>query len=186
MPVYAYVLIGVAALVLLLVAVVSLRPAAFQVERSAVIAAPPAAVFDQVNDLRQWQVWSPWAKIDPTAKNTYDGPPAGVGAVMGWDGNKHVGAGKMTITESVPAESVRIQLEFFRPMACRNLTVFTFRPDAGGTRVTWTMTGRNGFLGKLFCLFMNLDKMVGGDFEKGLADIKGIVEGEPAATRRAA
>ena len=178
MPVYGYVLIGVAALILLLVAVVSMRPAEFRVSRSATMAATPGTVFAQVNDFHNWDEWSPWAKLDPGAKNSFDGPAAGVGAVFAWDGNKHVGAGRMTITDSVPDSLIRINLEFFRPMKATNLTEFTFAPAGDQTEVTWTMTGRNGFVGKFFCLLMNLDKMVGKDFDKGLASVKGIVEGD--------
>lgn len=180
MPVYAYVLIGVAALVLLLVAVAALRPGKFAITRSATMDAQPWSVFAQVNEFRKWEAWSPWAKLDPAMKQTYDGPPSGVGAVSAWEGKK-VGAGRMTITESEPSKRIRLTLEFFKPMACSHLTEFTFVPEGGGTRMTWTMTGENGLMGKLFCLFMNLDKMVGPDFEKGLAGIKAIVEGDTSA-----
>lgn len=177
MPTYAYVLIGIAALIVLLVVIVSLRPSAFAISRSATMAAPPEVVFPHVNNFHLWEAWSPWAKLDPTSKTTFEGPAAGEGAVMTWDGNKKVGAGRMTITASEPGKLIRIRLEFFRPMKAVNPTEFAFEQDGGGTRVTWTMTGTNGFVGKLFFLLMSIDKMVGKDFEKGLASIKGIVEG---------
>lgn len=176
MPVYAYVLIGIAALILLLVVVVSLRPAAFKITRTATMAAPPTAVFAQVNDFHNWEGWSPWAKIDPAMTQTYDGAAAGVGAGYAWKGNGKAGQGRMTITDSVPAELIRITLEFVKPMKATNLTVFAFAPEGDGTRVTWTMTGTNGFVGKLFWLLLNLDKMVGKDFEKGLASMKAVAE----------
>ena len=181
MPVYAYVLIGVAALILLLVVVVSLRPAAFAITRTATMAAPPSAAFGEVNDFHKWDAWSPWAKLDPTMTQTYDGPAAGVGAQYAWAGKGKVGEGQMTITESNPDRLIRIHLEFAKPMKAVNPTEFAFKPDGTGTTVTWTMTGTNGFVGKLFFLLLNIEKMVGKDFEKGLASMKGVVEGQPTA-----
>ena len=181
MPVYAYVLIGIAALILLLVVVVSRRPAAFTITRSATMAAPPAAAFAEVNDFRRWESWSPWAKLDPAMTQTYDGPAAGVGAKYAWAGKGKVWEGRMAITESHPDALVRIHLEFVKPMKAVNPTVFAFKPDGTGTTVTWTMTGTNGFVGKLFFLLLNIEKMVGKDFEKGLASMKGVVERPPAA-----
>ena len=121
MPVYGYVLVGVAALLALFVLVVSARPAEFRVTRSATMAAPPSAVFPHVNDFHKWDAWSPWAKLDPTSKVTFDGPESGTGAVMAWDGNKKVGAGRMTVTDSAPSSLVVIQLEFLRPMKATTL-----------------------------------------------------------------
>jgi hypothetical protein len=159
-----------------LAAFIATRPAEFTVTRSARFAAPAPAVFAQVNELRKWKAWSPWAKKDPQAKETYDGPAAGAGAVMSWAGNREVGEGRMTIIESRPAELVRFKLEFFKPFAATNDADFAFRPAGGGTEVTWTMRGRNNFVGKAMCLVFDMDKMVGGDFEKGLAGIRAIVE----------
>jgi hypothetical protein len=159
-----------------LAAFIATRPAEFSVTRSAQLAAPAPAVFAQVNELRKWKAWSPWAKNDPQAKETYDGPAAGVGAAMSWAGNREVGEGRMTIVESRPAELVRFKLEFLKPFAATNDAEFAFRPAGGGTEVTWTMRGRNNFIGKAMCLVFDMDKMVGGDFEQGLAGIKAIVE----------
>ena len=181
MPVYAYVLIGIAALILLLVVVVSLRPAAFAITRTATMAAPPSAVFAEVNDFHKWDAWSPWAKLDPAMTQTYDGSSAGVGAGYAWKGNSKAGQGRMTITDSAPDRLIRISLEFLKPMKATNLTEFAFAPEGGGTKVTWTMSGTTGFAGKLFGLLLNLDTMVGKDFEKGLASMKGVVERTPAA-----
>jgi len=166
-------LIAVALLAVLAV-VVATRPARFAITRSAAIPAPPAAVFALVNDFHRWDAWSPWAKLDPACQNTFDGPAAGVGAKFAWAGNNKVGAGRMTITSSRLVELIHIDLEFFRPMKARNLTEFIFVPKAGGTRVTWTMSGGNGFAGKLFSVFVNCDKMVGGQFEQGLANLKSL------------
>jgi hypothetical protein len=155
---------------------VALQPSDFRVERSATIAAAPAVVFEQVNDFHNWEAWSPWAKLDPNCKNSFEGPSSGKDAVFTWDGNDKVGAGKMTILESKPSELVRIKLEFVRPFAATNTAEFAFKPAAEQTAVTWSMSGQNNFVGKAFCLFMNMDKHVGGDFEKGLASMKQVAE----------
>jgi Polyketide cyclase / dehydrase and lipid transport len=174
------ILIGVAVLLAVLLAilfiVVSRRPGEFRIERSATMAAPPDRVFAQVNDLHNWQAWSPWAKLDPSATETHEGAASGAGAIMSWNGNKKVGAGRMTIVDSKPHEFVRLKLEFFRPMRATNTAEFTFRPANGGTAVHWSMTGVNGFMGKAFCMIVNMDKMIGADFEKGLSGIRSIVE----------
>lgn len=163
------------------VAVVAMQPSDFRVSRSATIAAPPAVVFGHVNNLKQWNDWSPWAKRDPNMKTTYEGPESGEGAVYAWAGNQEVGEGRMTITASRPAEAVEMKLEFLKPMEATNEVEFKFAPEGDQTRVTWSMLGRNNFVGKAFCLFMDMDKMVGGDFEKGLADLKTISEKEAAS-----
>jgi carbon monoxide dehydrogenase subunit G len=170
------VLIGLLAVVVVLLVVIALQPAAFRIERSATMAAPPAAVFAQVNDFHNWEAWNPWQKVDPTARNTYSGAAAGPGSTFAWQGNKDVGEGRMTILESRPNELVKIKLEFLKPFAATNTADFTFVPSGGQTRVTWAMSGENGFMGKAIGLVMNMDQMVGGQFEKGLADLKSIVE----------
>ena len=169
------ILIALAVVIVLFIIVVATRPSAFQVTRSATIAAPPEVVFLQVNDLRLWEAWSPWAKIDPNAKNTFIGPPAGMGAAMAWSGNNKVGEGRMTITESRPHELVRFRLEFLRPFKAVSDTEFAFRPEGNSTVVTWTMFGKNNFIGKAMSLFMDCDKMVGGQFEQGLAQMNSVV-----------
>jgi len=169
-------LLGVAVAVVALVVYVATRPAEFSVTRSASFAAPAPAVFAQVNELRKWKAWSPWAKKDPNAKETYDGPAAGAGSSMAWAGNKDVGEGRMTIVESRPNELVRFKLEFFKPFAATNSAEFAFKEAAGRTAVTWTMRGHNGFIGKAMCLVFDMDRMVGGDFEQGLEGIRAIVE----------
>ena len=169
-------LIAVAVVVLGLVAFVATRPGEFQVARTATFAAPAPAVFAQVNELRKWEAWSPWAKKDPQMKQVYEGAPAGTGAVTSWQGNKDVGEGRMTIVESRPAERIRIKLEFFKPFAATNSGEFSFKEEGGRTAVTWSMRGQNNFIGKAMCLLFDMDKMVGGDFEAGLASMKTIVE----------
>jgi hypothetical protein len=170
------ILIGLAVVVIGFVVVVVTRPTDFRVARSLVMNAPPEAAFAQVNDFHNWNDWSPWAKVDPNAKVIFEGPASGVGAVFRWDGNKDIGSGSMTIQESRPSDLIRIRLEFLKPFAAVNTTEFTFTPQGGQTLVTWSMYGKNGFLGKAIGLFMDCEKMVGPMYEKGLASMKGIVE----------
>ncbi|MFM9842199.1 MAG: SRPBCC family protein [Dongiaceae bacterium] len=155
---------------------VALQPAEFRIERTATIAAPPADVFAQVNDFHKWEAWSPWAKLDPQAKVTFEGAPAGQGAVFTWSGNKDVGEGRMTLAESRPNELVRIDVAFVQPFEGGNISEFAFRPDGQQTAVTWTISGRNGFLAKAFSVFVDMEKMLGGDMEKGLAQMKSVTE----------
>lgn len=171
-----YILIGLVVLLLVFVLVVARQPGHFQVTRSIHISAPPEVVFAQVNELRKWEAWSPWAKLDPAMKLTYDGPASGVGAISAWCGNSKVGEGRNTIVESRAPELIRLRLEFLRPFKCTNDVEFTFRFDGRHTVVTWGMTGKNNFMAKAFGLVMNMDKMVGGDFEKGLAALKSVAE----------
>lgn len=168
--------LGLVAVVSAFVVVVALQPSEFRVSRSATMAAEPATVFAHVNDFHNWDAWSPWAKLDPQAKNSFEGAPSGTGAIFAWDGNEEVGAGKMTIVESTPPERILLKLEFTRPMAGACDTEFTFAPEGAGTRLTWTMSGKNNFLGKFMCLLMNMDKMMGAKFEEGLGNIRRIVE----------
>jgi uncharacterized protein YndB with AHSA1/START domain len=174
------ILIGLAVIVVVLVVVIALQSSTYHVERTATINAPAAAVFAQVNDFHKWNAWSPWAKLDPAMKQTFEGAPAGNGAVYTWTGNKEVGEGRMTITESHPSDLVKINLEFLRPFAANSLTVFTFKPAGNQTTVTWSMTGEKNFIAKAFHLVVNMDKMVGGDFEKGLAQMKSVAEAAAA------
>jgi hypothetical protein len=154
------------------------QPDEFRISRNAAIYAPVHDVFEQVNDLHKWQAWSPWAKLDPNASNTFEGPQAGMGSSMEWNGNSKVGAGKMTVTHSKPYELIQMKLEFFRPFKAVNQTVFTFAPNGNHTQVSWTMTGRSNFVGKAMNLIMNCDKMVGGQFEQGLNNMRAAVKGK--------
>ena len=169
------ILLGLAAVIIVFLIVVALQPADFRISRSAVIAAPPAAVFEQINDYHKWDAWSPWAKLDPNAKNSFDGSASGVGAKFSWAGNNDVGEGSMQITDSKPNERVVMDLVFLKPFAATNTTEFTLKPEGNGTAVTWSMAGKNGFIGKAVGLFMNCDKMVGTQFEKGFENLKSIV-----------
>ncbi|HYE08149.1 MAG TPA: SRPBCC family protein [Planctomycetota bacterium] len=168
--------LALVAIVVVLLVVIATRPATFQIQRAQTIAAPPAAVFAEVNDLAAWTAWSPWEQRDPALTRTYGATTAGVGATYHWRGNSDVGEGRMTITESRPAERIGIDIEFIKPFAARNRVAFDFAPAPAGATVTWTMSGEHNFMGKAFCLFMDMDAMVGGDFEKGLAQLKAVVE----------
>ena len=156
----------------------ALQPADFRITRSATMAAPPAVIFPHVDDLHKFQEWSPWAKLDPAAKISFDGPVSGKGAAFAWAGNMDVGVGRMSILDSQPGELVRFQLDFEKPMKGTNLAEFTFKPEGAQTAVTWTMSGKNGFVAKAFGLVVNCDKMVGGQFEQGLAALKTLAEAE--------
>lgn len=168
--------LGLGVLLTILVMVVWMQPARFNVTRTAKIHAPVNDVFAQVNDLHNWEAWSPWAKLDPDAKNTFDGPAAGVGSSFKWSGNDKVGEGVMTILESKPNEYIKIKLDFIRPMQGTSTTEFFFKDENKDTEVTWAMSGENTFLSKAIHLCMNLDKVVGSEFENGLANLNNAVE----------
>ena len=163
------ILLGLAVVIVLLLVVVALQPARFQVTRSATIAAPADVVFEQVNVLRNWEPWNPWLKLDADAKTTYEGPEQGEGAVCRWSGNKDVGKGSMTITESSAEKRVALRLDFLEPFKSTGYANFTFQPEGQETIVTWTMEGEKNFMAKAMHLVINMDKMIGGQFEQGLA-----------------
>ncbi len=170
------ILIGLAAMVVVFIIFVATRPADFRVTRTTVIAAPAGVVFAQVNDLHKWEAWNPWGKLDPTCKMTYEGPPTGTGAGYTWAGNNKVGEGRMTITESHPNDLIRLNLQFLKPFKANNTAEFTFKPEGNQTSVAWSMAGKRNFMFKAFGLFLDTDKMVGGDFERGLAELKSVAE----------
>lgn len=168
------ILIVLAVIVVLVIA--ARQPADFRITRTGIISAPASAIFPHVNNLQNWEAWSPWAKLDPNAKNAFEGPSEGVGAKMSWAGNNKVGIGSMTITESRPNDFIQFRLEFQKPMQATNTAEFAFKSEGDQTTVTWTMTGTNNFVGKVMGLVMNCDKMVGGQFAQGLASLKAVVE----------
>jgi hypothetical protein len=168
-----------AALIAVLLVVIAMQPEDFRVSRSMTMAAPQAAVFEQVNDFHKWEAWSPWAKLDPNAKNTFEGPMSGEGSKFHWDGDSNVGAGSMTILKSEPNDHIHIKLDFLRPMEGTNDVHFTFKPEGDKTYVTWSMEGKTNFIGKAISLVIDCEKMVGGYYEQGLANIKAIVETQP-------
>lgn len=173
------ILIGLAVIVAVFIGVVAMQPSEFHIARTATISAPTPAIFAQVNDFRKWEAWSPYEKRDPAMKKSYEGATSGTGAIYSWAGNNDVGEGSTTILESRPNELITIKLEFVRPFAATNTAEFTFEPAGDQTVVTWSLTGKNNFISKAICLFINMDKMVGGDFEKGLAQLKSVVEAAP-------
>ncbi len=180
-----YLFLGFVAVIGVLCAVIASRPADFKVSRSATFSATPAAVFEQVNDLHKWNDWSPWAKMDPNSKATYEGPTAGEGAKMAWDGNNDVGAGDMTIVDSKPNDRVGIKLHFVRPMEGECDVLMQIEPAGDQTKLTWNMSGKNGFMAKAIGLFMDCEKMCGDQFEVGLANLKKVVETKPDALKGA-
>jgi uncharacterized protein YndB with AHSA1/START domain len=164
-------LIGFVLLVGVLLVVVAMQPNDFKVSRSATLAASPAALFEHVNDHHKFVVWNPFMKLDPNVKNTFSGPESGVGSVCSWDGNSDIGAGSCTIIESKPGELVRCRMDWKRPMEGTSTVDFTFKPEGDKTVVTWSMYGKQNFMAKAVSLVMNCDKMVGPQFEKGLASL---------------
>ena len=168
------ILITVAVILALFIIIVAMRPSDFRVTRSITIDAPREVAFEQVNDLHNWEAWSPWAKLDPNAKTTYEGPGAGVGAAFAWSGNAKIGEGRMTITDSRPTELVRFKLEFVKPFKGTNTAEFTFQPEGRQTVVQWTMFGKCNFIAKAFGLFVDCEKMAGAQFEKGLARLEEV------------
>jgi hypothetical protein len=151
------------------------RPDPFRVERSAQISAPPDKILLLVNDFHQWGAWSPYEKLDPTMKRTYAGAGAGKGAVYEWEGNGKAGQGRMEIIDAAPTKTA-IQLDFIKPFRAHNIAAFTARQQGDATRVTWSMEGPAPFVHKLVGLFLNMDKMIGADFETGLGNLKALAE----------
>jgi len=178
------ILLGVAVMIVILVIVIATRPAKFRIERSIKIAAPPASAFALVNDFHRWGAWSPWEKMDPNLQRTYAGAESGQGAIYSWKGNNKVGEGRMTIEQVQPDSKLVIKLEFFRPFKATNTATFTFIPDGDGTTVNWAMDGCNGFVSKAFHMLMDMDKLVGADFERGLAAMKDQAERDASTFAR--
>lgn len=166
----------VVALIVLFLVVVATRPADFRIARTVSMSVPPETPFSEVNDFHRWEGWSPWAKMDPAMKTTYSGPPQGTGSTYAWVGNSKVGQGRMTILESQPARLVQIKLEFLKPFQATNFAEFTFQPQGNQTAVTWSMTGKRNFMMKAMCMVLNMDKMLAGQFDQGLAQMKAIAE----------
>lgn len=175
------ILLAMAAVLVVFLGTVATRPDTYRVERSAEIAAPAPAVFEAVSDFKHFRDWSPWEKRDPNMKRTLSSPSAGVGASYAWEGNKDVGKGKMTFTETTPPSRVRERLEFLEPFPNTADVTFDVAAGSSGTKITWSMEGKNNFVGKIFGLFMDMDKMIGKDFEEGLANLKRLVESRPAS-----
>lgn len=176
------ILLGLVILIAALCAVAASKSDDFNVTRSATISAPPAAVFKIVNDFHAWEKWSPWNKLDPQIKQTYEGPAAGVGAIYHWTGNNQVGEGTNRIVGSKLDEVIKMKLDFKRPMEGSNDVTFTFAPEDAGTKVTWAMAGKKNFVMKLAGIFMDCDKMCGDQFVEGLANLDKVASA-PAAPK---
>jgi uncharacterized protein YndB with AHSA1/START domain len=151
------------------------KPDAFRIQRSAAISAPPEKIFPHLNDLRAHHAWSPFEK-DPAMKRTHSGAPSGKGAIYEWEGNREVGKGRIAITESVPSSRLVMALDMFTPFEAHNTVEYTLAPAGNATNVTWSMHGKQPFMAKLMSTFINCDKMVGSQFEQGLAKLKAIAE----------
>lgn len=163
--------LGLAVFVAIFVVVVAMQKNEFRVQRNAVLAAAPSALFEHVNDQHKFQEWNPWMKLDPNVKTSYSGPVSGVGSVCSWQGDHNVGAGTSTVIESKTDELVRFKMDWKEPMSGTSTVEFTFKPKDEKTEVTWLMYGPNNFMGKLMSLFIDCDKMCGDQFEKGLANL---------------
>ncbi len=164
--------VTVAVLVAALLAYATTRPDTFRIERTASIKAPPDKVFAYLNNFPKWSAWSPWEKLDPELKRTMSGPAAGKGSIYEWEGNGKAGKGRMEIIESTPASRLVIKLDFQKPFEAHNTAEFTLKPVGDSTVVNWAMFGPNLYVAKLMSVFFSMDRMVGGDFEKGLATLK--------------
>ncbi len=152
------------------------KPDTLRVQRSITINAPPQGIFPLIVDFHQWRNWSPYEEKDPAMKRSYDGAERGKGAIYAWDGDKNVGSGRMEILEVAEPQKIVIKLDFFTPFEGHNTAEFTMLPQGDGTHVTWLMHGPARFVTKLIQVFMNLDHMIGKDFEAGLANLKRINE----------
>jgi uncharacterized protein YndB with AHSA1/START domain len=174
-------IVGIVALVLLVAVAAVLiyaatKPDTFRIQRAMSVNAPPQKVFALINDFRRWTVWSPWEKMDPALQRTYSGTASGQGAVYAWEGNRKVGAGRMEITDAPSPSKVTIKLDFLRPFEAHNVAEFTLEPKGDATTVTWAMHGPNLFVGKVMSIFVDMDRMIGKDFETGLANLKAAAE----------
>ena len=173
LAIVAVVLLFAVAAILVLAA---MKPDTFRVVRSTTVKAPPEKIFPLIADFRAWSAWSPWEKMDPALKRSYSGPGSGQGAVYAWEGNSKVGKGRMEIIDAPPPSRVAIKLDFLKPFEAHNTAEFTLTPRGSTTDVTWAMHGPNLFIGKVMSLFVSMDRMVGKDFETGLANLKAEAE----------
>ena len=171
------ILIALACIIVVILVIAATKPDTFSVERKTVMKAAADRVFPHINDFHGWGAWSPWEKLDPALKRTFSGAASGKGTLYAWEGNSKVGSGSMEITEATPPAKIVIKLDFIKPFEGHNVTVFTLTPQGDATEVVWTMSGPVPYLGKIMHLFFNMDRMVGGQFDSGLANLKAIVEG---------
>lgn len=168
--------IAVVVVIVAFLAYAATRPDTFRVERATSINAPPEKIFPLINDFHAWSAWSPFEKKDPAMKRTFGGAPSGKGAVYAWEGNKEIGKGSMEITESSPPSRITIKLDFVKPFEAHNVVDFTLAPQGNATNVMWSIHGPSPFISKVIGLFCNMDKMIGKDFESGLANLRAVAE----------
>jgi uncharacterized protein YndB with AHSA1/START domain len=173
LAIIAVVLAIAIAIILILAAT---KPDTFSVTRAATIQAPPERLFPLINDFHQWTAWSPWENRDPAMQRSYSGAPSGRGAIYGWEGNKNVGTGRMEILESAQPSKIVIKLDFLKPFEAHNTAEFTILPQGNASSLTWQMRGPAPFMSKVMQVFMSMDKMIGKDFEAGLANLKRLTE----------
>lgn len=169
------IVIAVVVLIVAILVYAATKPDQFRIERSIRIQASPEKIAALINDFHQWTNWSPWEKLDPDMKRSFAGAPSGKGAEYGWDSAGKAGVGRMVILETTPAKTT-IRLEFIKPFAAVHTAEFSMTPQGDATTLNWAMFGTDPYIGKVICLFFNRDKMVGGDFESGLANLKALAE----------
>jgi len=174
----AIIAVAIAIAIAIVLILAATKPDTFSVRRAAVVKAPPEKIFPLINDFHQWGSWSPWEGKDPAMKRTYSGATSGKGAVYAWEGNKNVGTGRMEILDASSPSKIVIKLDFLKPFEAHNTAEFTMSPqgDAATTNVNWVMHGPAPFMSKVMQVFMNIDRMVGKDFEAGLSNLKRVTE----------
>lgn len=168
--------IAVVALVAVVLILAATKPDTFRIQRTAAVRAGPDKIFPYINDFHKWRTWSPFEKLDSGMKKTYTGAAAGNGAIYEWEGNAKAGKGRMEIMESSPPGRIRIKLDFIKPFEGHNIAEFTLQPSGDSTEITWAMHGPTSFAAKIMHVFINMDKMIGKNFEAGLANLKAIAE----------
>lgn len=171
-----WIILAVIAVVALILIYGLLQPSAFSVTREASYVAKPELVFAQINDFRNWALWSPWDKMDPAMQRSYTGASSGIGSKYAWIGNKKVGEGSMEITQSVAPQNIQLDLHFLKPFQADNVTEFSITPRGNETHVQWSMRGHKPLIMRVMGLVFNMDKIVGADFERGLSNLRSIVE----------
>lgn len=158
------------------------RPDTLHVERTTSIQAPPETIFALIDDLHRWSAWSPYEQKDPAMRRAHSGSASGKGAVYAWDGDRNIGKGRMEITDTVPPTRITIRLDFEEPFEAHNVVEFNLQPEGGATGVTWSMQGRSNFISRLIGIFIDMDRMIGRDFEAGLASLKAVAERQADVT----
>jgi len=173
---FKFIAIAIAVLIAAVLIYATTRPDTFSVQRTETIKAPPDKIFPLINDFHSWPSWSPWEKLDPAMQRTHSGATAGQGAAYAWVGNSKVGEGRMEILASAPSSKISIKLDFIKPFEGHNTADFTLQPQGDSTQVTWVMYGPAPYVTKLMGVFVSMDKLIGKDFEAGLANLKSAAE----------